>query len=195
MERRHGDVARGDCLEVGARFALITQFVVVDVVATTIPLGLLMLDLVAVDAFPEQRELDAGKFVPRPVGAIDVQQRLGRKAVTQHDLQQAPGETGRDREIVSRVVPLRGKRDRRDVEHDAFKSSRHRSRIGDVVAKVLAQVDAGDDEIGLTVEEAEGGHADAVHRGAVGTVGDAAVGQLHLLNPEGQAHCYAPRGS
>ena len=60
-------------------------------------------------------------------------------------------------------------------EHDALQRGGHRARVGDVVAEVRAVVDAGDDQLGLELDQPERGEAHAVHRRAVGGVADGAV--------------------
>ncbi len=53
----------------------------------------------------------------------------------------------------------------------------------------------GHDEVGRPVEQAQSGHAHAVHGSPVGAVGQATVGQRHFLHPQRSVHGDAAGGA
>ena len=194
MRRR---VDRG---EVGPRLVVEARVGAVDPVAAALVLVLGgELELVAVDALAQARDLDALRLAGRDV---DVEQRaLGERHVVElvHD---ARDELGGDLEVelaAEAEVHLAGRRllgdgDARDPEDDPLERGGDRPGVRDVVAEVGAVVDPGHDDVGLeAVDEPELGEPDAVDGRAVGRVADRPVVEVDLLDPERPARRDHPR--
>jgi hypothetical protein len=191
VQRRDRDAPRVDGGQVRARLVVEAGVGAVDPVAAAAVLVLgVELELVAVDALAELRDLDALGVAGRHV---DVEQRaLGERHVVEL-LDHARGELGGDveRELAAEAEVhlagggLLGDRDAGDAEQERLERGRDRAAVRDVVAEVRAVVDAGDDEIGLeALDQAELGEADAVDGGAVGRVAGRPVLEVDLLDPE-----------
>ena len=159
VQRRHRDPPRRDRREVAAGLVVETGVLAIDPVAPAQRrprLLALELQLVAVDALAQTRDLDA-RGLPR--GDVDVQQRaLGQRQDLQA-LHQPRDEARREIEVKAAVVAvvqgatarLLGDRDTGDAEHDALERRRDGARIGDVIAEVGAVVDARDHQGRLEV--------------------------------------------
>jgi hypothetical protein len=202
VQRGHRDAAVGHRGKVGAVLVLVARHVAVDAVAPP-AVGLLgELHAVVVDALPEPGGARAAHLAR---GAVHVQQRpLGDRHVLEL-LHHARGEGGRAPEVLARpartgaevhlaVVGLLRDGDRRDTEDDPLERGRDGAGVGDVVAQVRAVVDAGHDQLGLEVDQAEGREAHAVDRRAVGGEAAGSVAELDLLDPERVVRRDAARG-
>jgi hypothetical protein len=195
VKRGHGDLALGNGREVRIGIALVAGLLAVDVEAAP-PFHLLgQLELVAVDALAQAAGPDSAHVAG---GTVHVQERARRHGHVLELLDHPGHEGGGLLEVLALPGPappevdhallgLLRDGDRRDTQHHSLQCGRNRARVGDVVAEVRAVVDAGHDQLGLELDQAQGREANAVDGRAVRGVADAAVAEFHLVHPQGPA--------
>src|ERR1043165_163902 len=164
VQRGDGDAAALHGLEVGAGVVAPRRRPAADPVIRP-PTRIQSLDdPLGVDALAERRDLHAAKL---PDGEVDVEDDLRVALLREEMPHEARGElrAAVEGEVLS---DERGEGDGGDVEQRSFERGGDRAGVGDVVAEVRAEVDAGDDEVGaVLLHQLQDRQVHAVRRRAV----------------------------
>src|SRR3990170_1259751 len=152
MDRRDRDVVLLDGLQVRAGDVLPPEGIAADPEILPSARIALLHDRLAVDAFPLARDPHSPDLARRDVGKVHVQKRVLRKPLSQHLVRNLGGEFRRH--VEPEVVPrYQGDGDRPDPQEGALHRRRDGARVSDVIPHVPALVDAGHEEVDLSLPE------------------------------------------
>src|SRR4051794_32147575 len=166
VQRRDGDAAFLDRFEVGVLAGTPGRFAAADPVVRPAARIAPFEDVAGVDTIAEPRNPNAAELD----GEVDVENDVRIAMMFERPSDQLLGKFGAAIEGKS-FADERRERDRRHIEQRSFERGGDGAGVGDVIAEVRSEVDAGDDEGGTVVtHELEHGQVHAVGGRAVDDV-------------------------